>query len=157
MYIDPTVNKEVFGWHSPALDLDMPIVRYGHYGHALLLFPTAQSDLYDAERFYLIKAIEHHLLYGRVNVFAINTINDLSWMNRNIGPKEKARRQALYARIPSARVCLPGRPACHIRHRWKRVGRGAKRTPKSPVGIITPLFFALDGRPLLPQAVACSL
>jgi len=98
MYIDPTLNKEVFGWRSPNLGLEMPIVRYGHFGHALLLFPTAQSDLYDAERFYLIKAVEHHLLNGRVSIFAINTINDLSWMNRDIGPKEKARRQQLYAK-----------------------------------------------------------
>lgn len=90
-------NKEVFGWHSPRLGLDMPIVRYGNWGHALLLFPTAQSDLFDNERFGLIDAIGHHIEAGRLNVFCINTINSISWMDRSLHPGEKARRQQLFA------------------------------------------------------------
>lgn len=91
------VNKEVFGWRSPRLGIDMPIVRYGHWGRPLLLFPTAGSDLFDVERFLLIHAIQHHIREGRVTVFSINTINNESWMNRHISPREAARRQALYS------------------------------------------------------------
>ena len=55
--------------------------------------------------------------------------------------------RALYARVPSARVCLLGRSACSICHRWKRVGRSVKRTPISPVGIIPTLRLMLDDYP----------
>jgi esterase/lipase superfamily enzyme len=75
----------------------MPIVRYGEWGRALLLFPTAQADFLDNERFGLIDAIAPLIEDGRVNVFCINTINNESWMDRGLHPAEKARRQQLYA------------------------------------------------------------
>lgn len=77
--------------------MHMPIVRYGNWGRPLLLFPTAQSDLLDCERFWLIKAIERHIFAGKVTVFCINSINSLSWMNRQVGVRESARRQALFS------------------------------------------------------------
>lgn len=95
--LSPDIPREAFGWKSPRLGLDMPIVRYGKWGHALLLFPTAQSDLLDNERFGLIDALGQHIRDGRVNVFCINTINAQSWMDHGLSPREKARRQALYA------------------------------------------------------------
>jgi len=77
--------------------MDMPIVRYGNWGHPLLLLPTAQSDLLDCERFYLIKSIEKHILAGKVTVFCINSINSHAWMNKNVPVPEQARRQVAYA------------------------------------------------------------
>ena len=50
MYVDPQLPREMFGWHSPRLGTHMPIVRYGNWGHPLLLLPTAQSDLLVEER-----------------------------------------------------------------------------------------------------------
>ena len=57
-FIDPHLPRSIFGWHSPRLGRDMPIVSYGHAGHPLLIFPTAQADFLENERFFLIKAIE---------------------------------------------------------------------------------------------------
>jgi esterase/lipase superfamily enzyme len=96
-FIDPSTPKDEFGWYSPALGMQMPIVRYGNWGRALLLFPTAQSDLYDCERFFLIKAIEHLIHDRRISVFCINTINDVSWMKRDVPVPEKGRRQRLFS------------------------------------------------------------
>ena len=42
------VKKEVFGWRSPRLGIDRPIVRYGHWGTPLILFPTAGRWMIDA-------------------------------------------------------------------------------------------------------------
>lgn len=91
------VRKEVFGWHSPRLGVHMPIARYGNWGKPLLIFPTAGSDLFDIERFHLIGAIQHHIEAGRVCVFSINTVNNESWMDKRLGAREAARRQALYS------------------------------------------------------------
>lgn len=96
-FVDPSLPREVFGWHSPRLGMHMPIVRYGNWGHPLLLYPTAQSDLFDCERFFLIKAIEPLIFAGRVTVFSINSINEHAWMNRNVSVHEAARRQALFS------------------------------------------------------------
>ena len=37
-------SRVIEGWHSPSLGQDMPIVSYGHWGHPILLFPTAAAD-----------------------------------------------------------------------------------------------------------------
>lgn len=97
MYVSPHLPRDIFGWYSGRLGLDMPIVRYGTRGHALLLFPTAAADFLENERFYLIKSIEEYIFQGRLQVFSIDSINKHTWMNDDLHPLEKARRQALYA------------------------------------------------------------
>jgi esterase/lipase superfamily enzyme len=104
VYVDPHLPRHIFGWHSPRLDLDMPIVSYGDRGHPLLLLPTAQADFLENERFYLIKAIEPHIFAGKVQVFSIDSINRYAWMNRNVPVPEAARRHALYARYVEEEV-----------------------------------------------------
>jgi esterase/lipase superfamily enzyme len=97
IYVDPKVPREMFGWHSDRLHMHMPIVRYGHWGKPLLILPTAQSDLLDCERFFLIKAIEKEILAGKVTVFCIESINKHAWMNKHVPVREKAHRQAMYS------------------------------------------------------------
>lgn len=96
-HIDPNLPREIFGWHSPSLGMDAPIVRYGHWGPALLLFPTAGGDFLEAERMGLIPAVTHHLFSGRVQIFSIDSINPHAWLNRGVPIHEKARRQVLYS------------------------------------------------------------
>jgi len=96
-FVDPSLPRHFGGWHSPRLDMHMPIVRYGNWGHPLLLYPTAQSDLLDCERFFLIKAIEPLIFAGRVTVFSINSINEHAWMNKSVSPLQSARRQRLFS------------------------------------------------------------
>ncbi|HTQ79366.1 MAG TPA: alpha/beta hydrolase-fold protein [Thermoanaerobaculia bacterium] len=91
------LKKNVDGWYSPILGQPMPIVSYGHWGHPLLLFPTAAADFLENERFGLLDAIGPALDGGRVRVFSINSINNQAWMDRNLSVAEQARRQNLYA------------------------------------------------------------
>jgi esterase/lipase superfamily enzyme len=95
--VDPKLPREIFGWHSPRLGIDMPIVSYGDRGHPILLFPTAQADFLENERFWLIKAVEHHILAGKCQIFSIDSINRYAWMNPEVPVPEAARRQAAYA------------------------------------------------------------
>src|SRR5262249_59939885 len=110
-YLDPAVARRIEGWSSPILGQDMPIVAYGHWGHPLLLFPTAAADFLENERFFLIKAIEPAIQAGRVRVFSINSINSQAWMDRGLPVAEQARRQAPYA------LCLGGEAVTFIRPR----------------------------------------
>jgi esterase/lipase superfamily enzyme len=96
-YVDPALRREIFGWRSPRLGLDMPVVRYGDWGRALLLFPTASGDFLEAERMWLIKSVEPLIFAGRVTVFSIDSINRHAWMSDGVSVREAARRQALYS------------------------------------------------------------
>ena len=96
-FLSPDIHREITGWRSPRLGLEMPIVRYGAWGKPLLVFPTAQADFLENERFFLIKSIEPLIRQGRVTVFSIDSINRHAWMNREVPVPEKARRQAMYS------------------------------------------------------------
>jgi esterase/lipase superfamily enzyme len=111
-YIDPGIARNIDGWTSPILGQPMPIVGYGHWGHPLLLFPTAAADFLENERFFLIQSIEHAIRDGRVRVFSINSINSQAWMDRGLPVAEQARRQALYARYLEEEVVPYVRHVC---------------------------------------------
>jgi esterase/lipase superfamily enzyme len=106
------LQKNVDSWHSPILGQPMPIVSYGHWGHPLLLFPTAAADFLENERFGLIEAVSSQLAAGRVRVFSINSINNQAWMDRGLPVPEQARRQALYARYVEQEVVPYIRSVC---------------------------------------------
>ena len=84
------MNREITQWHSGALNKNMEIATYGHYGFALLMLPTAAADYLEYERFHLIKAIQPLIEAGKVKVFSINSINNESWLNNRMNPEHKA-------------------------------------------------------------------
>lgn len=67
----------------------MPVAVYGHYGFALLMVPTAAADFLEYERFGLIDALAPHIHSGKVKVFSINSINNESWMNPQVEPRQR--------------------------------------------------------------------
>lgn len=87
------MQREIFGWYSPALGQDMPIAIYGHYGFSLLLVPTAAADYLEYERFQMMDALKPHIEGGKCKVFSINSINNQSWLNKEMEGAHKAIRQ----------------------------------------------------------------
>lgn len=106
------MKRTIDGWHSPSLGQHMPVVSYGHWGHPLLLFPTAAADFLENERFGLIGAVEPAIREGRVRVFSINSINNQAWMDRSLPVAEAARRQSLYSHYVEGEVVPYIRNAC---------------------------------------------
>ncbi|HVS00459.1 MAG TPA: alpha/beta hydrolase-fold protein [Thermoanaerobaculia bacterium] len=107
-----SIPRHIEDWQSPTLGQRMPIVSYGHWGHPLLLFPTAAADFLENERFGLIGSVRQQIDAGRVRVFSINSINNQAWMDRGLPVQEQARRQALYARYVEEEVAPYIRNVC---------------------------------------------
>jgi esterase/lipase superfamily enzyme len=84
------MERNLFSWYSPSLNKEMPIVTYGHYGFALLLVPTAAADYLEYERFQLIDTLRPFIEQGKLKVYSINSINNESWLNNNMDPRQKA-------------------------------------------------------------------
>lgn len=74
----------------------MQIAVYGHYGYALLMFPTAANDFLDYERFQLIESISKFINEGRLKVCCVNSINGESWLNYKIKARDRALRHQQY-------------------------------------------------------------
>ena len=90
------MQREIHSWHSPSLNKQMEIAVYGHYGIALLMFPTAAADYLEYERFYLIDAIKPFIESGKIKAFSINSINSESWLNEHVPPPYRAVRHQQY-------------------------------------------------------------
>jgi esterase/lipase superfamily enzyme len=86
------MKRELASWYSPSLNKEMPIVAYGDYGFALLLVPTASADYLEYERFQLMDHLAPFIDAGKVRVFSIDSINNESWLNNNIEPRQKSLR-----------------------------------------------------------------
>ena len=90
------MRREIHKWWSPNLNKEMEIVVYGHYGYALLMFPTAAADYLEYERFQLIDSIAPFINDGKLKAFSVNSINSESWLNRDMHPSHKAIRHQQY-------------------------------------------------------------
>lgn len=84
------MERYIDGWYSHALKKHTEIAVYGHYGDALLLIPTAAADYLEYERFQLLDAISDFVDGGKFKVFSINSINNESWLNKEMLYKHKA-------------------------------------------------------------------
>lgn len=90
------MNREIHSWYSPRLNKEMEIAVYGHYGMALLMFPSAAADYLEYERFYLIDSIAPFIEAGKIKAFSINSINSESWLNEHMPSPYKAIRHQQY-------------------------------------------------------------
>jgi esterase/lipase superfamily enzyme len=84
------MDRHITSWYSPALNREMPIATYGHYGFAVLLIPTAAADFLEYERFQLIESIRPLIESGKCKVFSINSMNKESWMNYEMWGEHRA-------------------------------------------------------------------
>ncbi len=84
------MERHLTSWFSPALQKEMPIATYGHYGFALLLVPTAAADYLEYERFQMMESLAPVIESGKVKVFSVNSMNNESWMNKEMLGEHKA-------------------------------------------------------------------
>ena len=67
--------KERITWWSSRVERDVTLVRWGHYGTPVLVFPTAGGDAEEIERFQLVDAVGELLGAGRVKLYSCDSVN----------------------------------------------------------------------------------
>ncbi len=92
------MERRTTAWWSPNLQMEMPLVAYGHAGYPLLMLPTAAADYLEYERFHLIGAIAPLIDAGRVRAYSINSVNRHSLLNESASPALKVELLARYDR-----------------------------------------------------------
>jgi esterase/lipase superfamily enzyme len=76
------MNKDVFRWHSPHVEQAVQLVRWGHLGTPVLLFPTAGGDAEEVERFKLIHVLKPLIEAGRIKVYSTDSIAGKAWISK---------------------------------------------------------------------------
>ncbi len=78
--------REVTSWYSHRLQSEMPMIRWGHWGQPLLLFPTAGGDAAEVERMDLIAALRPLIDAGRIKVYSIDSFAGRTWITHRHNP-----------------------------------------------------------------------
>src|SRR5882762_4010818 len=92
------MERRTTSWYSPNLNMEMPLVAYGHAGQTLLMLPTAAADYLEYERFYLVDAIKPFIEAARIRAYSINSVNRYSLLNEQMPPHLKAELLTRYDR-----------------------------------------------------------
>ncbi|MDQ6850582.1 MAG: alpha/beta hydrolase-fold protein [Actinomycetota bacterium] len=72
------------------------LIAYGHYGRAVLVFPTEQGRAEDFENNGMVDAVADLIEAGRVKLYCVDSADDVTWADRSVPIEERARRHGEY-------------------------------------------------------------
>ncbi|WP_130011482.1 esterase family protein [Serinicoccus sediminis] len=72
------------------------IVRYGHFGRPVLVFPSEAGRAWDFENNGMIEAVADLLEDGRIKVYCVDSFDHLTWSDNSLPTEERARRHGAY-------------------------------------------------------------
>jgi esterase/lipase superfamily enzyme len=81
---------------SPAVGAAGTVIRYGHFGRPVLVFPSEQGSAQDFEANGMVGAVASLLEAGRVKLYCVDSFDAASWSDRSIAVEERARRHGRY-------------------------------------------------------------
>ena len=90
------MNREVAQLWSGAIGAAGTIVRYGHWGRAVLVFPSEQGQAFDFEDNGMVGAVAGLIDAGRLKLYCVGSFDAQSWSNERIPLEERARQHASY-------------------------------------------------------------
>ena len=93
------MKEEYFKWHSPHLDRDIEMLTYGHAGHPVIIFPTTMGRYYESKDFKLIESVRWFVENGLVRLYCPDSIDRLSWYNREVHPSVKVLNHIQYDKL----------------------------------------------------------
>ncbi len=74
--------KDTSHWYSAHVEQEVQLVRWGHMGKPVLLFPTAGGDAEEVERFHLIGVLMPLIEAGRIKVYSTDSIAGKAWISK---------------------------------------------------------------------------
>ena len=66
--------KTASRWYSDRVEQEIALVRWGHWGQPVLIFPTAGGDAEEIERMQLIAALRPLIEGGRIKVYSCDNL-----------------------------------------------------------------------------------
>ena len=98
------MQKDWFAWQTHRLPCPARVVRWGHYGRPVLLFPTAGGDCEETERQGLVGALAGLVDAGRIKVYSVDSVAGQHWVSRQHSPEYCSRVQNLFDAYVSEEV-----------------------------------------------------
>jgi esterase/lipase superfamily enzyme len=90
------VNREATELWSAALGAAGSVIRYGHWGRPVLVFPSGQGRAWDFENNGMVGTVKDLIDAGRLKLYCVDSYDAASWSNQDIPLEERARRHGRY-------------------------------------------------------------
>src|SRR5258708_35017255 len=90
------MDREYHRWYSPALNRDMELLVFGHYGARVLVFPTSKGKFFEWEDRGMMSALGEQLERGWLQLFCVDSIDEESWYCGWAHPSGRAYRHVQY-------------------------------------------------------------
>lgn len=90
------MKEDYHKWYSPTLSLDIEMLVFGHAGYPLVLFPTTMGKHNECRDMQLIESAKWFLDEGLVQIYCPDSINELSWYDKNIHPADRVKNHIVY-------------------------------------------------------------
>ena len=83
------IDKVVSRWRSERLEREVTLVRWGHKGQPVLLFPTAGGDAEEIERFLMIDALRPLIEGGAIKIYSCDSAAGKALLSREKSPRHQ--------------------------------------------------------------------
>ncbi len=77
-------------WYSGSVESDVTVVRWGHIGRPVIIFPTAGGDAEEIERMLVIDALGDLIESGRIKVYSCDSIAGYAMVRGDGDPRHRA-------------------------------------------------------------------
>jgi esterase/lipase superfamily enzyme len=130
------------------IDRGMTVVRYGHYGRPVLVFPSEAGRAWDFENNGMLDAVGQLVINGRVKLYCVESLDADTWPDRGLPLEERALRHEVYTRWLTHTV---------VPHIHDDTSPGAELiTLGCSLGAYHAVHFALQRADLAPLAIGLS-
>lgn len=75
---------------APGFDRAGTVIRYGHWGRPVVVFPSEQGRAWDYESNGMIEAIAPLIDQGRIKVYCVDSFDHATWSNRGLELEQRA-------------------------------------------------------------------
>jgi len=93
------LKEEYFKWYSQNLNREIETLVFGERGYPVILFPTSKGRYYEAKNFNLIDSVAWFINEGLVQIYCPDSIDELSFYNKGIHPKDRIDNHNWYDRF----------------------------------------------------------
>lgn len=83
---------------APDLGRTGHVIRYGHWGRPVVVFPSESGRAWDYENNGMVEAVAPLLDAGRIKLYCVDAFDEVTWSDRTLPTEERARRQRGYER-----------------------------------------------------------
>src|SRR4051812_50117743 len=86
------MEREQVELEAPGLDRPGTVIRYGHYGRPVLVFPSEQGRAWDYEANGMVGAVADLVEAGRCKLYCVDSFDAPTWADGSLSLAEGARR-----------------------------------------------------------------